>query len=223
LKELSSAPDGLFLTKGHWGEPKERDLLLSCDNVKVFLIWRDFRDVLVSQFVFEQNKFGRRFADFDDYYWKYLGGRYHLLNQLEYKRCWESAPNRGNVFAASFNELKTDFAAAAGEMLRFAGIDGVDLARLEQDVTVEKLREETGDKSGAHFRKGAIGDYKSVITSAYTIDDIDALVRGGREDILSAASATLESCRRSPRKAALVRNFAYGIARRPVVWARGFL
>jgi hypothetical protein len=223
LKELSAERSGLFLIKGHWGEPHERDLLLSHDEIRIFLIWRDFRDVLVSQFFFEQNKFGRRFADFDDYYWRYLGGRYELLRQLKYKRYWELSSHLRTVYVAHFHELKENFVRAAGAMLRFAGIDGVDLVRLEQDVTVERLREETGDKAGAHFRKGAIGDHKSIITSAHTIDDIDALVRANREGIPSPVAVSLDSFRRCPRKAALVQNFAYGVGRRPVVWARGFL
>jgi hypothetical protein len=129
------------------------------------------------------------------------------------------------VYAAHFHELKENFVRAAGAMLRFAGIDGVDLVRLEQDVAVERLREEMRDKAGAHFRKGAIGDYKSIITSAHTIDDIDALVRANRdrEGIASPVAVSLGSFRRSPRKPALVQNFAYGVARRPVMWARGFL
>ena len=223
LNELSAGCGGLFLIKGHWGEPHERDLLLSHDDIKIFLIWRDFRDVLVSQFFFEQNKFGRRFVDFDDYYWRYLGGRYQLLQQLKYKRYWELSPQPRAVCVAHFHDLKENFVEAAGAMLRFAGIDGVDLVRLEHDVTVDRLREETGDKTGAHFRKGAIGDYKAIITSAHTIDDIDALVRGNRDGVPSLVAASLDSIRRSPRKAALVQNFAYGVARRPVVWARGFL
>jgi hypothetical protein len=223
LKELSSERSGLFLIKGHWGEPRERDLLLALDDIKIFLIWRDFRDVLVSQFFFEQNKFGRRFLDFDDYYWRYLGGRYHLLHHLRYKRCWESVSNSRSVFVASFSQLKMDFLTAAGNMLRFAGLEGVDLVRLEQDVTVEKLREETGDQAGAHFRKGAIGDYKSIITSAHTINDIDALLHADRKANSSLLSENLESFRKSSKKPTLVRNFCHRIARRPVVWVRNFL
>lgn len=221
LKELSSSGDGLFLIKGHWGDPRERRLLLSCHDIKIFLIWRDFRDVLVSQFFFELNKFGRQFVDFDDYYWRYLGGRYHLRQQLAYKRGWDSVASPGNVCAVSFEDLKNDFVPTAGALLRFAGIDGVDLARLEQDVTVEKLRKDSGD-NGAHFRKGAIGDHRSVITSPHTIDDIDALVRGSAEGVLRPVSAAVNTLRRCPGKSALVRNLAYGVARQPVVWARAW-
>jgi hypothetical protein len=223
LKELASACSDLFLIKGHWGEPCERDLLLMCDNIKIFLIWRDFRDVLVSQFFFEQNKFGKRFADFDDYYWRYLGGRYNLLQHLKYKRCWDSAQDERSIYVAHFHELKTNFASAADRMLQFAGIDGVDLAQLEQEVTVARLRDTTGDKAGAHFRKGIIGDYKSIITSKHTIDDIRGLSAAAEKNIPASVLASMDSFRRSPVKTALVKNFAHGIARRAVVQARAFL
>ena len=39
-----------WICKGHFGTKRERDLLLSYDNIKIFLIWRDIRDVLVSQY-----------------------------------------------------------------------------------------------------------------------------------------------------------------------------
>lgn len=175
LAELDAKPEERFLLKGHWGSIPERDALLSFATLKTVLIWRDLRDALVSQYLFDINKFGLKHPPFDAYYWGRSGGRENLVYQLRYRRVWQEVAGHERVHFTDFARLKSDFAAEAGRLLDFAGIEGVDFEDLKRRTSIENVRKISGDAKGAHFRKGKTGGYAEHIRSQAVLDDIAAL------------------------------------------------
>lgn len=176
LRRLEAQPDRLFVCKGHWGAPAERDLLMSFPDVRVFLIWRDPGDVLVSQYYYAMNTEGQSPRDIAEYYYRY-GGRYIALRHARYRAVWDRAGD-ARVHHTDYAGLVTDFDATAGALLEAADVTGVDLTALRDAVSLETLRERHDDPEGRFFRRGAVGEHAELITEPALLDDLRYLARG---------------------------------------------
>jgi hypothetical protein len=170
LDQLMGRNENVYVCKGHFGSRRERDFLLSYDRIKIFLIWRDLRDVLVSQYFYDMNKGGKTFKDFQDFYWK--RGRWFLCYHVKFRRNWEGASKDPRVFTSAFPELKRDFSQSAVELLRFSGIEGVDTAALQHQLSMERLRVKHNDPKKVFFRRGDIGEHRDIIGDQRIYEDI---------------------------------------------------
>jgi len=136
LEHLDGLSEEMFLCKGHWGSQVERDILLSYENIRIFLIWRDVRDALVSQYFYDINKFGKSYRDFSRFYW--WTGRLFLLQQISYRHVW-TVTQDPRIQNSSFVELKQNFVEAASKLLAFANIQRVDLEDLDRRLALDRL------------------------------------------------------------------------------------
>ena len=159
MPERLSRQEGTTLCQRHWGTRRERAPLLAVEPLRAFLIWRNLLDVMISSYHHDINKFGRQYADFADFWRRGERALYasHHLNRY----VWEQAAPGGRGFRVFFEELRQDFAAAAAPMLAFAGIEDVDLARLEDALSIERMRETRNVPEGRFFRKGVSGEHRS--------------------------------------------------------------
>lgn len=173
LSKLNAEPRETFICKGHWGSKGERDMLLSYPTLKVFLIWRHLLDVMISAYHFENNAFNAGYASFEEFYDRQ--GRTVFIQQLLYRRTWEPCVGLPNVHETHFEALKTNFAAEAGKMIAFAGIEGVSLPELEATLTIERLRETRNDAEGKFFRKGEPGEHKTFPFAPRILEDMERL------------------------------------------------
>lgn len=153
---------------------------------------RDGRDVLVSTLRHAQ-RVARR-----DGTWQETEA---LLNRStrRYASRWVGAVERAERFAAKFpgtlhtlryEDLKQDFAGALGGVFDFLGVSGAPdvLATCEQETRFERLSggREAGDEDvDAFFRKGVVGDWRSVLSPQQVGDfhevAADCLARMGYE------------------------------------------
>lgn len=170
LRELREADD-IILCKGHWHRRRERDLLLGEKNLKVFLIWRDLKDVLISSYHYKINKFGADYRDFSEFYFE-DGGRDLLIHQRLYRIAWSGK----SAHETSYEALVEDFSREAARLLSHAGIDDVDLASLEAETGIGRLRETRGDQKGIFFRQGTTGQHRSFGFGQDAEADIDKLL-----------------------------------------------
>ncbi|MGK7346169.1 MAG: sulfotransferase domain-containing protein [Candidatus Nitrospinota bacterium M3_3B_026] len=171
LREIDADTGERYICKGHWGEAGERDALLSVENIKIFLIWREIRDALVSQYYFNMRHHKRPYRDFDEFYWRH-GRPYLLKNQVEYRRVWGEADDP-RIVHTSYTRLKTDFDGEASRLLAAAGIRGVDMEDLKRRLSLDRLRKEINDAEGVMIRKGALGEHREVIRSEEILRDIN--------------------------------------------------
>jgi len=175
LEKLDKQNDKVFICKGHWGYPTERDILLSFKSIKIFFIWRNINDVIVSQYFYKKNKFGSLYKDFSEFFWK-RDGRSFLFKILRFKNTWKNI-NDDRTIHIQFTELKTNFQNSAKKMTDFAGISNIDFNDLEKRVAIEALRKKHNDPHGTLYRKGKVGEHLEIISSKIIKLDIDILSR----------------------------------------------
>jgi hypothetical protein len=199
LKDLRGS-DEIILLKGHWYRRRERDLLLGQKDIKIFLIWRDLKDVLISSYHYRINKFGSDDRGFRAFYFE-DGGRDLLISQRLYRIAWSGC----EVHETSYEALVDDFSREAKRLLDYAGIEGVDLAALRVETSIGRLRETREDQSGVFFRDGTTGQHRSFDFAPDVIADMEKVSRLGRPALLREQG--IEKAKRGLRKAASTIGF----------------
>lgn len=159
LDELAQKKNDNFVCKGHFIDKK---LLMSYQDIRIYLIWRRIGDVLVSRFHYLQRRYGRNFENFADYYQR--DGRRHVFYQRVYNLLWKPEKDE-RVFHVDYFRLRKNFQEAVKPMLAFAGLSGIETERLEDTVSIERSRKKHNDPKGILIRKGEVGEYRSVIPS----------------------------------------------------------
>ncbi|MBT7590764.1 MAG: hypothetical protein HN561_06805 [Candidatus Scalindua sp.] len=165
----------LFIAKGHYGTEKLRDMLLRVSNIKIFIIWREVRDQLVSYYYYLKDRRNVSFKGFDDYYWS-IGYKF-VIEQLEYRKVWTNVNKDPRIRVSHFALLKTDFAYEANKLFSFVGINDIDIDNIKNEVSLESFRKKSGDINGTFYRKGAIDEYKSVISNRKILDNINFIFK----------------------------------------------
>lgn len=61
-------PDTWFIGKAHAAFVEQVEAVLTAKNSRVFIVWRDQEDALVSDFHFAQRRAGHVYAEFDEYF-----------------------------------------------------------------------------------------------------------------------------------------------------------
>jgi hypothetical protein len=171
-----------YLCKNHFGNSRERNLLLSYPNVFVFNIKRDLRDVVVSAYYHDCRVQGFE-GSFEDYYW--VWGRLHAHKVRKYHSVWDvSSPQ---VYVSSYERLKQDFTLEVNEIANFLGFN-LSIHQLEEiqfRTSFERFKQ--GEKSTqtiqksdetAFIRKGIVGDWKNHFNTQM-LDDITAIEQNG--------------------------------------------
>ena len=154
-----------YISKSHIYSPQIRDKILAHDNLYVFNISRDVRDVLVSYYYHLLRE--RRIREgFDRFYW--LLGRYKAYQIQQYHAVWDIGTP--NIYVTSFEKMKSDFAAETAAMADFLGLALTDekVAFIQEETSLARQQKERGeDDKPEHerfFRKGIIGDWKNHFT-----------------------------------------------------------
>jgi len=152
------------ISKNHLEKPEHREMLLANDEVRVFCMTRDSRDVIVSAYYHEVRK--KRFTgSFSQYYWQ--EGRTILPRLRLYQSTW-AAPHP-HVETTTFEALKSNFAEEVTRIGALLGhsLDASDIARIREETTLGALREKYQDAPSHRtaeadfFRKGETGDWRN--------------------------------------------------------------
>jgi hypothetical protein len=160
-----------YISKSHIHNPRLRDAILSHDNVRVFDIERDLRDVLVSYY-YHQVRQRRLRMDFERFYW--LLGRYKAYQILQYHAVWDiGAPN---VYITSFEKLKNDFDRETAAIADYLGltVSASDIEAIKEKTSLARQQKDRGEEDKPEherfFRKGIIGDWKNHFTPELLTD-----------------------------------------------------
>jgi len=172
FKACDACPDVHFVAKSHPAYPAQVEAVMTAQQSRIFLVWRDQRDSLVSDYYFAQRKAGHVYVDFDDYFWR--RGRKILLRNCLQKVVWDDIID-ARVRAWQYLELTDDFRRSADEMLNFAGLHGVDLDALGESLTIKELRQKYRDPSGAFFRQGGKQHIEMLKPSTHTLQLIEEI------------------------------------------------
>lgn len=172
--EADKHPDAYYFGKAHAAFPKQVQAVLSAKHLRVFLIWRDQQDALVSDYHFSRRRAGHVYRDFDDYFAR--RGRKILLRNCLQKTVWDSVDD-DRVKVWDYLDLANDFQKTAADMLSFGGIDGVNLKALERSVSLVQLRKRYRDDQGTFFRQGGKQDIQALGPGPETMAAIDEIIR----------------------------------------------
>lgn len=184
-----------YLSKNHIGSKQLRDLLLGNQNVRVFNIERDIRDVLVSAYHHHLRRIPET-GTFETYFYKY--GLNTVNDVLSYHQMW-NASDSPQYFVGSYDALHNDFDNEVRRMATFLDISLSDdeLEAIKARTSLGSLREAYGesDKSEEErfFRKGESGDWVNYFDDAM----LEALTRlenqyNGQKSLLATVSSKLK-------------------------------
>lgn len=145
-----------FLSKNHFSRVKERDLILSSNNVLVLGIKRDIRDVIVS--AYHHDVRNEDFAgSFTDYFWGEQG-KERIYHVKKYNDLWNVDSEQ--IYTSSYEALHTSFFDEVQNIANFLNIkvpkSKVNLIKEKTDINALKHRK--------HFRKGTVGDWKNYLS-----------------------------------------------------------
>ena len=154
-----------YVCKSHYDDVKIRDLLLRFDNVYIFNIERDLRDVIVSAYYYLNRKEGVK-RTFEEFYWGKGRSLIGFINK--YHKTWHNI--EGKIYVSSYQKLHEDFAGEVQRIFGFLKYDlkPGDLERLKERTNLDTSRklwkEESKQTQERFFRKGIIGDWKNHFT-----------------------------------------------------------
>ncbi|MCH9809067.1 MAG: sulfotransferase domain-containing protein [Alphaproteobacteria bacterium] len=170
LKAADDNPKWYYYAKSHVAFPTQVETVLAAERVRIFLVWRDQRDALVSDFHFSQRHAGHVYGSFQDYFWR-RGRKVLLRNRLQ-QVVWDGVED-DRVRAWDYLDLVDNFERSAGEMVEFAGMEGVDIEALKKSVSIGQLRKKFNDPKGAFFRKGGKQDIEELGPDKRTLAAIE--------------------------------------------------
>lgn len=177
-------PQKYYIAKAHPAFPQQVEAVMTAENIRVFLVWRDQEDALVSDFHFSQRRGGHHYKNFDDYFRR--RGRKILLRNCLQQKVWSSIKDE-RVRAWEYLDLVDNFEQAAGELIEFAGLRNVDIAELKKSVSIEELRRTQGDPEGTFFRQGGKQDIGRLTPNQETLATIEEIISEDRIERLGQA------------------------------------
>jgi Sulfotransferase domain len=184
LEITDESPASYFIAKAHAAFPEQVDAVLTAKNARIFLVWRDQKDSLVSDYHFAQRKAGHVYSDFDDYFLR--RGRKILTRNCLQQLVWQSIDD-DRVRAWDYLDLVYDFETSAKQITDFAGLQNVDIDALKAAVSIKKLRETHNDPDGKFFRVGGKQNLLQLNPSPQTLEQIESAI--GEKDIDRLASS----------------------------------
>ncbi|MDX2257486.1 MAG: sulfotransferase domain-containing protein [Hyphomicrobiaceae bacterium] len=205
--EADRHPEAIYFAKAHPAFPAQVETVLGAQHLRVFLVWREQTDALVSDFHYAQRRAGHRYKSFDSYF-RRRGRKILLRNRLQ-EVVW-SKVNDPRVRAWRYLDLVEDFERSAAAMIEFAGVRDVDIVALHQSVAIKELRKAYNDPNGTFFRSGGRQNLedlspgprtRAAIAEIAAETDIDRLAKAfEREDWMRIAALGRESTPAGRRK-----------------------
>nr|XP_056709940.1 sulfotransferase 6B1-like [Euleptes europaea] len=142
------------------------------NKAKILVLIRNPKDTLVSYFHFK-NKVG--FfppSGWDDYFTSFMDGKVGWGSYFDYVAEWDKYTDDENIIAISYEELKENPNVGLKEIAQFLGFS---LSEEEIQSVVEKstftaMKEKASETHGTFgdilFRKGSVGDWKSMFSES---------------------------------------------------------
>lgn len=160
-----------YVCKSHYDDVKIRNLLASYNDVYIFNIKRDIRDVLVSAY-YHYNRVDGVERTFEEFYW---GKGRSLIGYINnYHDIWHNM--EGKIYVSSYQRLHEDFDNEVQGIFGFLNyhLKPGDLERLKEKTNMKTSRklwkEDSKPAEKRFFRKGVMGDWKNHFTPEIEAD-----------------------------------------------------
>ncbi|XP_069811667.1 sulfotransferase 6B1-like [Dendropsophus ebraccatus] len=150
------------------------------EKTKILIILRNPKDTAVSYFHFSQNNpVLPTYSSWDAFFKAFITGDVIYGSYFDHALGWEKFCDDKNVLFLTFEEMKLDLPANIRKICDFYGINLTDeqILQVEEKTTFKSMKEKSGATHGnlgnVFFRKGEIGDWKSLFTEEQS-KEVDA-------------------------------------------------
>ncbi|XP_040285444.1 sulfotransferase 6B1-like [Bufo bufo] len=140
-------------------------------KTKILIILRNPKDTVVSYYHFSNNNpVLPTFSSWDLFFKAFLSGDVIYGSYFDYTLGWEKHIDDGNILVLTFEDMKADLPAELRKICDFYGLNLTDeqIQKVEEKSTFKSMKENSGDTHGklgdVFFRKGEVGDWKSLFT-----------------------------------------------------------
>ncbi|XP_073413766.1 sulfotransferase 6B1-like isoform X1 [Dendrobates tinctorius] len=141
------------------------------EKTKILLILRNPKDTAVSYYHFlNGNPVLPTMSSWDSFFDDFITGNVIYGSYFDYTLGWEKHLDDGNLLVLTFEDMKTDLLAELKKISEFYGITLTDeqLQKVHDKSTFKSMKGNAGETHGnmanVFFRKGEIGDWKSLFT-----------------------------------------------------------
>ncbi|KAM3931926.1 sulfotransferase 6B1-like [Leptodactylus fuscus] len=149
-------------------------------KTKILVILRNPKDAAVSYYHFTNNNpVLPTYSSWDLFFKDFISGDVMYGSYFDYMLGWEKQIDDGNILILTFEDMKADLCVEMRKICDFYGINLTDeqLQKVEEKSTFKSMKEKSSDTHGnlanAFFRKGEIGDWKSLFTEEQS-KEVDA-------------------------------------------------
>ncbi|KAM9312338.1 sulfotransferase 6B1 [Gastrophryne carolinensis] len=140
-------------------------------KAKILVIIRNPKDTAVSYYHFSNsNPVLPTYESWEKFFEDYASGNVIYGSYFDYILGWEKHLDDENILVLTFEEMKADFLAQLRKICDFCGFSLTDeqLKQVQERTTFASMKEKSstthGDAANVIFRKGEIGDWKSLFT-----------------------------------------------------------
>ncbi|XP_077342482.1 sulfotransferase 6B1-like [Lithobates pipiens] len=149
-------------------------------KTKVLLILRNPKDTAVSYYHFtNKNPTLPTYESWDLFYKDYITGNVIYGSYFDYTLQWEKHIDDGNILVLTFEDMKEDLPRELRKISDFYGLAVTDeqIKLVQEKTTFSSMKEKSssthGDLGNVFFRKGEVGDWKSLFTEEQS-KEVDA-------------------------------------------------
>ncbi|XP_066452034.1 sulfotransferase 6B1-like [Eleutherodactylus coqui] len=149
-------------------------------KTKILIIMRNPKDAAVSYYHFTNNlPVLPTYSSWDLFFKDFISGDVIYGSYFDYHLGWDRHIDDGNILVLTFEDMKADLPAELKKINDFYGLNLTDkqILQIEEKTTFKSMKEKSGDTHGklvdAFFRKGEIGDWKSLFTEEQS-KEVDA-------------------------------------------------
>ncbi|XP_056419340.1 sulfotransferase 6B1-like [Hyla sarda] len=140
-------------------------------KTKILIILRNPKDAAVSYYHFSNNNpVLPSYSSWDAFFKDFITGDVIYGSYFDYALGWEKYLDGGNVLLLTFEDMKTDLIAELKKICDFYGFSLTDeqLQKVQENTTFQSMKDKSSESHGnlgnVFFRKGEIGDWKSLFT-----------------------------------------------------------
>ncbi|XP_068088070.1 sulfotransferase 6B1-like [Hyperolius riggenbachi] len=140
-------------------------------KTKILMVLRNPKDAAVSFFHFYNNHpVLPTYESWDLFFKDFITGNVAFGSYFDFTLDWEKRIDDSNILVLSFEEMKVDLPAQLRKLSEFYGLTLTDeqIKMVQEKTSFTHMKEKSsnthGDLGHAFFRKGEIGDWKSLFT-----------------------------------------------------------
>ncbi|XP_063297404.1 sulfotransferase 6B1-like [Pelobates fuscus] len=138
---------------------------------KILWILRNPKDTAVSFYHFcNNNPILPTYHSWDSFFQDYMNAKVCYGSYFDHALSWNEHIDEENIMAVTFEEIKEDFAKQLKKICKFFGLHltNEQINKIENKTTFKSMKEKSNETHGEFgdlmFRKGEIGDWRSLFT-----------------------------------------------------------